>query len=284
MLHRPLALLIAAVALVGCGRTLPAASPVRAQGVAIAGQERTFGFDFERAARVPHLGARAIPPANAPAKADNRQWCAPVGNQGKLQACTAFAMVRGLREYNQRRFGERATALSPLWLYYHQRLHMGAEYVARDSGSTLSEAAWVMLNLGAPTEAAWPYLAPQFAVAPSQDAEDGAKRWRLRRPQWLGGWDEAKLFLGNGQAVAFGFKAYESIKTVKADGIMPMPGQNERLLGGHAVLAVGYDDAKQQVICRNSWGETYGDHGYFYMPYAFIRDGAMTMDFWTADG
>jgi C1A family cysteine protease len=277
-------MLLVAVALAGCGRVAPMGQPVRGQGVAIAGEVRAFGFDFERAARLPHAGPRALPPGTAPAAADNRKYCSAVANQGKLQSCTAFALGKGLREFNMRRNGERPAALSPLWLYYRQREHMGAEFVAKDSGSTLSDAAWVMLNKGCAVEAAWPYQAPQFAVAPSADADESAKRWRLRRPQWLSGFDEAKPFIGAGQAVAFGFKAYESLKKVGPDGVMPLPKPDERLLGGHAVLAVGYDDTRQLVICRNSWGEAFGDHGYFYMPYAFIRDGAMTMDFWTADG
>jgi C1A family cysteine protease len=282
--HRALPLLLALAALTGCGRTMPVAAAAHGQGVAIAGEVRSFGFDWERAARTRQVGPRAIPPATAPAAADHRKLCSAVANQGKLQSCTAFAMGKGLREFNMRRNGERPSALSPLWLYYRQREHMGQDYVAKDSGSTLSEAAWVMLNKGCAVESSWPYQAPQFAVAPTAEADDSAKRWRIRRPQWLSGWDEAKPFVGNGQAVAFGFKAYESLKKVGPDGVMPMPRPDERLLGGHAVLAVGYDDAKQLVICRNSWGEGFGDHGYFYMPYAFIRDGSKTMDYWTADG
>ncbi len=56
---------------------------------------------------------------------------------------------------------------------------------------------------------------------------------------------------------------------------------NETVLGGHCVMAVGYDDAKQMFIIRNSWGDKWGDHGYFYMPYAFINSTSYCDNFWT---
>jgi C1A family cysteine protease len=67
-----------------------------------------------------------------------------------------------------------------------------------------------------------------------------------------------------------------------ADGKMPMPAANEKVLGGHAVLAVGYDDTAKSLIVRNSWGEKFGDKGYFYMPYEFVTE-ENTADFWTAE-
>lgn len=66
------------------------------------------------------------------------------------------------------------------------------------------------------------------------------------------------------------------------DGMMPMPKPNEAIVGGHAVHAVGYDDAKQALIVRNSWGKAWGDQGHFYMPYAFVADKEKAMEFWTA--
>jgi C1A family cysteine protease len=60
-----------------------------------------------------------------------------------------------------------------------------------------------------------------------------------------------------------------------------MPGKGEQLLGGHAVLAVGYDDTTQHFIVRNSWGADWGDQGYFTIPYAYLADRNLSDDFWT---
>jgi len=63
-----------------------------------------------------------------------------------------------------------------------------------------------------------------------------------------------------------------------------MPSGTDNLLGGHAVLAVGYDDAKQQFTIRNSWGPDVQDHGYFYMPYSYMTDDNLATDLWTIRG
>ena len=91
-----------------------------------------------------------------------------------------------------------------------------------------------------------------------------------------------KNCLLSGLPVVFGFGVYESFESeeVAKTGIMPIPNKNEKLLGGHAVMAVGYDDEKEHFIIRNSWGLEWGDRGYFYMPYTFIINQKMCSDFW----
>jgi C1A family cysteine protease len=56
---------------------------------------------------------------------------------------------------------------------------------------------------------------------------------------------------------------------------------NERQLGGHAVMAVGYDDENQWLIVMNSWGASWGDKGFFYLPYEYITNNNLSDDFWT---
>jgi C1A family cysteine protease len=68
---------------------------------------------------------------------------------------------------------------------------------------------------------------------------------------------------------------------VAQTGIVPMPSPQEQLLGGHCVVAVGYDDAQQRFIVRNSWGEGWGKNGYCTMPYAYLTDTDLSSDFWT---
>jgi C1A family cysteine protease len=94
---------------------------------------------------------------------------------------------------------------------------------------------------------------------------------------------EVKHCLSDGYPVAFGFTVFESFMSdeVKRTGIAPMPQSNESVLGGHAVLAVGYDDSKNALIVRNSWGSEWGLDGYFYLPYGFVETPNMSADYWT---
>jgi len=89
--------------------------------------------------------------------------------------------------------------------------------------------------------------------------------------------------LAAGYPFVFGFTVYESFETqdMAHSGVLQMPQPDEQVLGGHAGLAVGYDDASQRFIVRNSWGTDWGQAGYFTMPYAYLTTRGLASDFWT---
>lgn len=94
---------------------------------------------------------------------------------------------------------------------------------------------------------------------------------------------QMKSCLASGFPIVVGFTVYESFESdeVAQTGIVPMPSQNEQVLGGHAVLVVGYRENDQKFIVRNSWSESWGDKGYFYMDYKYLADSDFASDFWT---
>ena len=94
---------------------------------------------------------------------------------------------------------------------------------------------------------------------------------------------DMKGCLASGYPFVFGFTVYDSFESqqVAQSGVLSMPAAGEAVAGGHAVLAVGYDDSKSMFIIRNSWGSGWGLAGYFYMPYAYLLDNNLSDDFWT---
>ena len=83
--------------------------------------------------------------------------------------------------------------------------------------------------------------------------------------------------------MVFGFQVYETFesKQVASTGDVPLPATGEQLLGGHAVMAVGYDDSRSRFLVRNSWGAKWGKDGYFTMPYPYLTESNLSSDFWT---
>jgi C1A family cysteine protease len=95
--------------------------------------------------------------------------------------------------------------------------------------------------------------------------------------------DQMKGCLASGFPIIMGFSVYQSFESpeVAKTGIVPLPGKNESCLGGHAILAVGYDDSIQRFIVRNSWGDTWGISGYFTVPYEYFTNPELADDLWT---
>jgi len=212
-------------------------------------------------------------------KVDLREFCSPVANQGHLGSCTAFAIGKGLNEFLRKRDGRPQADLSPLFLYYAERDMDGD--VDEDAGSTITTGIKVLQKIGDSKETSWPYDITKFTQKPPQAAYDEAAGYEISGAKQLSGLTAIKAEIAKKNPVVFGFRVYESFMK-STGGNIPTPDvKHERLLGGHAVMVVGYDEAKQVLIMRNSWGPAWGDQGYFYMPYSYFKLG-LVMDAWTA--
>jgi len=211
-------------------------------------------------------------PRKLPPYIDLRPQCSSVEDQGSLGSCTAQALV-GAFEF----LDPTSRDWSRLFLYYNERVMIGT--VPYDSGAYLRDGIKSLNKEGICPEDMWPYKISKFKTKPPQDCYATAIDHQIVNYFRLSNLQEIKACLTDGYPVSFGFTVYESFHDIDSSGIMLMPLPNENVLGGHAVLAVGYDDAKQCLIVRNSWGPDWGDHGYFYMPYAYITPG-LSDDYW----
>jgi C1A family cysteine protease len=229
---------------------------------------------------------KAVSPSPAgaalPKKVNLKDKMSPIVNQESLGSCTANAIASGLREYFQNITGEAPTRLSRLYLYWHERFIEGT--LNEDSGAYIRDGMKVLTELGCPPETDFPYDISKFTQKPSDEAEQHAGANKISEYHRVLTLDDLKHALASGLPVVMGIAIYSSFESfsVSLSGVVPMPDKTkEKLLGGHAVLAVGYDDDNQIVHVRNSWGPDWGNFGYFTLPYAFINDTSLTMDMWT---
>lgn len=221
----------------------------------------------------------AAPVLTLPRTVDMRSYCSPIENQGQLGSCTGNA-IAGIVEIMDRKKGK-PLDVSRLFVYYEERVLIGT--VNYDSGAYIRDGIKVVNKKGAPLESLWPYVISRFKTRPSTAAYTDALKRKATAYQKCVNFAAVKTALAQGYPVVVGFDVYESFESpyVAATGMMPYPNTNtEQLLGGHAVVLVGYNDNTNRFIARNSWGTNWGDRGYFYMPYQVIQNTTMSDDFW----
>lgn len=225
------------------------------------------------------------------ASVDLRKWCSPIENQRNIGSCTANAGVGILEYYERRAYGKYLDA-SRLFLYKVTRDLMGKK---GDTGAQLRTTMKAIALFGVPPEKYWPYNVDEFDKEPTPFCYAFAENYKAIRyyrldpvgnspKQTL---DTIKGNLAAGLPSMFGFSVFSSIPKVgEGTGDIPFPDKHDSLIGGHAIVAVGYDDKKKidkskgALLIRNSWGADWGEKGYGWLPYDYVESGLAT-DFWS---
>jgi C1A family cysteine protease len=242
------------------------------------------------------------PPLPIPLKKDLRKWCSPIENQGGLGSCTAHAAA-GVVEYYQRKLYGMHIDSSRLFIYKTTRNLMG---VIGDTGAWLRTTMAALVLCGAAPEKYWPYSdrnpdfdqePPAFiyALADNYEAlryvchDPWHKRINPNHVLWRVLWSIAR-----GIPVMFGFYGFPSFWQSRNTGEIPYPCKGENIQWGHAIVAVGYDFRKKiknaecpdekttkgALLIRNSWGRNWGDNGYGWLPFKYVRK-RLALDFWS---
>ena len=229
-----------------------------------------------------------------PSKVDLRRQCPKVYNQGQIGSCTANAIAAAI-EFDRKKQKLSDFIPSRLFIYYNERSMEHS--VPLDNGAQIRDGIKSVAKQGACPETEWPYddtpadsttnLWPpgaKPAQKPPRSCYSDAKKFRAvsyqRVDRMLA---QFKGCLADGYPFVFGFTVYESFESavVGRTGVLKMPKPKEGVVGGHAVLAVGYDDQSQRFVVRNSWGRSWGQKGYFTMPYNYLLETNLSDDFWT---
>jgi C1A family cysteine protease len=174
---------------------------------------------------------------------------------------------------------------SRLFIYWHERVVEGLP-TWEDTGAELKDGIKTLATLGVCTETTWPYETHKFSTCPPRHAFSEAYHHKVVKYEKLDNKNltQLKACLASGFPFVCGFTVYNSFESseVAKTGIVPMPASSEKIVGGHAVMVVGYDDDLGVFIVRNSWGIDWGMKGYFTIPYAYFTNISLATDFWTS--
>ncbi|MBI3391801.1 MAG: cysteine protease [Nitrospirae bacterium] len=243
------------------------------------------------------VGAAKAAKVSLPPSVDLRAWCSPIENQGSLGSCTANAGV-GIVEYFERRaFGKHIDA-SRLFLYKVTRNMLRW---TGDTGAFLRTTMGAVTLFGVPPEEYWQYVVADYDKEPAAFCYALAQNYqaisyyRLDPPGTPGNvlLNQVKSNLAAGLPSMFGFTVYSSYTQAAATGKIPYPTPGEKIVGGHAIVAVGYDDGMKikntnpkavettgALLIRNSWGTGWGSGGYGWLPYDYVVKG-LAVDWWS---
>jgi C1A family cysteine protease len=268
-----------------------------AEHTEIAPKLKTLGQKDTIKQMLKKVGVAEPTKVSLPPSVDLKEWCSKIEDQQTLGSCTAQACI-GLVEYFERKaFGKHIDA-ARLFLYKVTRnmLHWTG-----DTGAFLRTTMGALTLFGVPPEEYWPYIIEDFDKEPSAFCYAFAQNYQaisfyrldppgISKDALL---KQIKTDLAGGLPSMFGFTVYSSIAQAETTGKIPYPTPGEKILGGHAVVAVGYDDAMKikntdsegventgAFLIRNSWGTAWGDNGYGWLPYDYVLHG-LAIDWWS---
>lgn len=219
-------------------------------------------------------------PATLPDSVNLRQFMPPVYDQGQIGSCTANAIAAAI-QFDRNKQALNGWQPSRLFIYANERI-MENVPLAEDSGAQIRDGIKSVATVGVCPETEWPYDIAQFATKPPDACYTHAVQHLALKYQRVPQTKAALMaVLASGYPFVFGFTVYDGFESeeVAKSGVLNLPAPNEKVVGGHAVLCVGYDKPSDRLIVRNSWGD-WGQGGNFTIPFDYVCNNEMADDFW----
>ena len=217
-----------------------------------------------------------------PHSIDLRPHCPEVLDQGqKIGSCTANAVCNAYRFDLMKQGATKKFSPSRLFIHYNARAMIGTQ--KQNHGAHVRDAIKSVVKQGVCHEKTWPYIAKKYAHKPPRAAyEEALEHQALSYQRLRHEVAQLKACLAEGYPFVFGLTTYEDFESdrVTRTGTVHLPKKSESLIGGHTVLAVGYNDDTQRFTVMNSWGKTWGKAGYFTLPYHYLAHEDLAADFW----
>lgn len=247
------------------------------------------------------LAVHAPTDLQLPPSASVAQWMGPIRDQGQEGSCTGQMgaevrdwLYRKLYLFEKDRSVQPGTFMASAEFVYLCNLIADGD-LGKDDGSTIHQTFITLNQKGACLDSQMPYRDTEYSRPPDAAQYADALVYKGGPYHYLPTLTEMKACIASGYAFGAGIDVYESFEgTALADsGMMPMPKDNEQMLGGHAQFFLGYDDnieaspgTKGALFVQNSWGSGWGlsapgrtDRGCYWMPYQYALDGHVT-DAW----
>lgn len=219
-----------------------------------------LNFTELKGAPIGGLDDRGLPQA-VDWRSNGGNYVTPVRDQKHCGGCWAFSMTGGLESYTLR-----ATNQPGRDLNLSEQVMISCSGVGSCNGGTINPD--YLTTTGLPEESVYPYTATDGTCSAA------ATGWQSKA-YTIGAWGSVPHTVAGMKAalVKYGplptaFMVYEDLMHYKSGVYSYTTGKK---LGGHAVLLVGYDDANQCFIVKNSWNTGWGEAGFFRIAYSELN-------------
>ena len=203
---------------------------------------------------------------------DLRPFVTKVRNQVNLRSCSGEAVVGAYEILLKKQYPEKYTNLSPLFVYHNAKIYEGRRPIF-DAGVYIKDAIRSVKHFGVCAEDIWPYAQQNFTFNPTEESYTDAKKRKIKSYYKLKDFSDILDALNNDIPVITSIKTYSNFTKLGWDGssYLNVPDSRDFLIGGHAVVLVGYNTNKEHLIAKNSFGPAWGDNGYFYIPFEYAK-------------